>query len=151
MDYLRITLPAFKNAYIVHTGKIGVRESRRICGEYVLELNDIINSVRFDDAVAQGAFPVDIHQPDGDSMVYKKVAQAYQIPARCLTSKNFFNLFMCGRCISAGHEVIASARITATSMATGQAAGVMAAMQAENGRIDIKSLRNELIKQNCLI
>lgn len=131
-DFLRSTVPGFSKAYISRTGKLGIRESRRIVGRYILEEDDVLNSKHFDDAVVQGAFPVDIHQPDGNSLAYTRITKAYTIPASCLTSKDFDNLFMSGRCISASHEAIASARISATAMATGQAAGVLAAVEAES-------------------
>lgn len=131
INFLRSVLPGFSRAYISRTGKIGIRESRRILGHYILEENDILNSKYFDDAVVQGVFPIDIHQPNGSSLVSTTITKAYAIPASCLTSKDFNNLFMSGRCISASHEAIASARISATAMATGQAAGVLAAMKAE--------------------
>ena len=131
-DFLRSTLPGFSKAYISRTGKLGIRESRRIVGRYILEEDDVLHSKHFDDAVVQGAFPIDIHQPDGNSLAYTTITKAYTIPASCLTSKDFNNLFMSGRCISASHEAMASTRISATAMSTGQAAGVLAAMEADS-------------------
>lgn len=129
--YLRSSLPGFSNAYISRLGKLGVRESRRIVGKYILEQDDIIHPKDFTDAITLGAFPIDIHQPDGNSLSCVSVTKAYPIPSRCLMSKDIDNLIMCGRCISATHEAIASARISATAMATGQAAGAIAATYSE--------------------
>lgn len=129
--YFKSSLPGFSNAYISRVGKLGVRESRRIVGQYILEQDDIIHPKNFADAIAVGAFPIDIHQPDGNSLSCVSVSKAYSIPSRCLISKDIDNLIMCGRCISATHEAIASARISATAMATGQAAGAIAAAYSE--------------------
>lgn len=140
VEYFRLVIPGFSHAYIARTGKIGIRESRRIVGKYILQDNDILYARDFKDAVARGAFPIDIHQPDGDSLANKTISKAYSIPASCLSSKDFSNLFMSGRCISASHEAMASTRISATAMATGQAAGVLAAVVAENYESDFTNV-----------
>lgn len=127
VDWFRQSIPAFAECRIVQTGRVGIRESGRIKGCYVLTEDDIVNSREFTDTVAHGSFPVDIHQPDGDSMVYRRITKAYSIPAGALHSADVSNLFMAGRCISATHEAIASARIAVTCMATGEAAGRLAA------------------------
>lgn len=127
VEYLKQEVPGFAGTSISHTGRIGIRESRCIVGKYILRIDDIVDPQDFPDTVAQGAFPVDIHQPDGDSLTSKRITKAYNIPASVLTSADFDNLFMCGRCISATHEALSSARISATCMATGEAAGRLAA------------------------
>ncbi len=132
VGYLKDSLPGFSSAYVSRVGKLGVRESRRIVGKYILEQDDIVHAKDFADAIALGAFPIDIHQPDGNSLSCVAITKAYPIPAGCLISKDIDNLFMCGRCISATHEAIASARISATAMATGQAAGTIAAVYSQD-------------------
>ncbi len=146
VEYLHDTVPGFSGVYIAKTGILGIRESRRIVGSYVLQESDILSSRQFDDSVAQGAFPIDIHQPDGNSLSCKTITKAYNIPASCLRSKDFDNLFMCGRCISATHEAMASTRISATAMATGQSAGVLAAMYSENSEAEFKIIIERMRK-----
>jgi len=146
IQYLKQELPSFSNAYISHTGKIGIRESRRITGKYILKTDDLIHPKPFNDTVTRGAFPIDIHQPDGNSLEYRYITRAYNIPASCLSSKDFSNLFMCGRCISVTHEALASTRITATAMATGQASGVLSAFLALHEKMEISEVLKKLGK-----
>jgi hypothetical protein len=133
-DYLKDSLPAFKDAYILFTGKVGKRETRRIAGKYVLKGNEILNQTEFFDTVAKGAFPIDIHQPGGGGMYFELVTKAYNIPLRCLLAEHFENLLMAGRCISIDYKALASIRISASCMATGQAAGVTAALASVSNR-----------------
>lgn len=133
-DYLKKVLPAFKESYILTTGRVGIRETRRIIGKYVMTEEDILNQTKFFDAVAQGAFPIDIHQPGNGGMYFEMVTKAYNIPLRCLMAKDFDNLFMAGRCISVTYKALASLRISATCMAMGQAVGTVAALAAVSNR-----------------
>ncbi|HWR10700.1 MAG TPA: FAD-dependent oxidoreductase [Rectinemataceae bacterium] len=146
VEYLHDTTPGFSGVYIAKTGNLGIRESRRIMGPYVMQESDILFSRQFDDSVALGAFPIDIHQPDGNSLSCTTITKSYNIPSSCLISKDFDNMFMCGRCISATHEAMASTRISATAMATGQASGVMAAMYAENPEAEFSDILERMRK-----
>ncbi|WHH58017.1 FAD-dependent oxidoreductase [Petroclostridium sp. X23] len=147
----RDNVPGFENAYIMYTGNIGVRETRRIKGKYVLSEEDILTGRKFDDVVARGAFPIDIHQPDSDSMEFKKVAKAYDVPYGCLVVENLKNILVAGRCISVSHQALASVRITATCMAVGQSVGTAAALCIKQGiesdQLDVKTLQSILIEQ----
>lgn len=151
MAHLRNSIDAFKHAHIVHTGKVGIRESNRVSGRYELQMKDILDGMEFQTTVARGAFPIDIHQPDGDSLVCKMVARSYAIPMESLRAKDFLNLFMCGRCICATHEALASARITATAMATGHAAGVMASVYLEDNTVPYSAVRSRLLAQSAIL
>lgn len=146
--YLKQALPGFENAYILFTGKIGKRETRRIIGKYILKEEDILRQTAFPDTVAKGAFPIDIHQPGSDSMYFELVTKAYNIPFGCLLARDFDNLLMAGRCISVDYKALASVRITASCMATGQAAGVAAALASVSNRnlsqISIKEITDHI-------
>lgn len=145
--YLQRYLPPFRNAYILFTGKVGVRETRRILGKYLLKENDVLNQTEFPDTVAHGAFPIDIHQPGSDSLSFEMVTKAYSIPLRCLTVKNFDNLLVAGRCISVDSKALASVRISASCMATGQAAGVTAALAAKQKKDPLGISVEEIVGQ----
>jgi hypothetical protein len=82
--------------------------------------------------VARGAYPVDIHNPKGSGTVLKRLppGAAYDIPLRCLLPKEIEGLLVAGRCISGSHEAHSSYRVMPIVMATGQAAGVCAALAA---------------------
>ena len=108
--------------------KAGSRESRRFCGDYILNENDIEKKIEFKDSVAIGGWPMDIHAPLGiyDSLPasnFVPVTGTYNIPFRCLYSRNVGNLMMAGRNISATHIALGSTRVMATCGAIGQAVG----------------------------
>lgn len=133
MAFFRNTCAGFENAVLVSTGvQIGVRESRRVLGHYLLTAEDLLSSKPFDDTVALGGYPIDIHNPSGakTATTHLKPGQFYFIPLRALIAKGFANLFVCGRCISATHEAGAAIRVTPIAMATGQAAGAAAGLSA---------------------
>lgn len=115
----------------------GKRESRRMIGEYVLTQRDIIDGKEFEDAVAYGGWPIDDHFPGG--FFYKgtpntitMVNAPYNIPYRCLYSKNVNNLFFAGRNISVTHLAMSSTRVMATCALVGEAVGAAAAIAAKN-------------------
>jgi len=114
----------------VHTG---VRETRRIVGDYRLTAEDVLEARRFDDVVARGAYPVDIHNPKGSGTVLKRLppGAAYDIPLRCLLPSGLEGILVAGRCLSGSHEAHSSYRVMPIVMATGQAAGVCAALAAK--------------------
>lgn len=111
--------------------KAGTRESRRFIGDYILNENDIENKVNFEDSVAIGGWPMDIHAPLGiyDSLPasnFVSVTGIYNIPFRCLYSKDIDNLYLAGRDISTTHIALGSTRVMATCGAIGQAVGTAA-------------------------
>ena len=128
-------VPGFKDSYIVQSGvNVGVRETRRITGEYVLTEDDILAARKFPDTIARSTYPVDIHNPEGTGTILKNVPEGdyYDIPLRCLIPQKIDNLLVAGRCISGTHEAHSSYRVMPVSMATGQAAGVSAAISAKS-------------------
>ncbi|WP_119460037.1 FAD-dependent oxidoreductase [Rhodospirillaceae bacterium SYSU D60014] len=136
--FLRRHVPGFKTAYIVQSGvSVGVRETRRIIGDYRLTAEDVLEARKFDDAIARGSYPVDIHSPTGKGTVLKRLPPGdyYEIPLRCLLPWGVDRLIVAGRCISGTHEAHSSYRVTPTAMATGQAAGVCGALAAKRGRL----------------
>ncbi|MBQ1955555.1 MAG: FAD-dependent oxidoreductase, partial [Clostridia bacterium] len=105
--------------------EIGVRESRMIVGEYVLNELDCRNCARFEDAIAACNYDIDIHSPEGSgtSHYYFPEGEYYTIPYRSLIPKNAENMLVAGRCISSDHGAQASYRIMPTVCCIGEAAG----------------------------
>jgi 2-polyprenyl-6-methoxyphenol hydroxylase-like FAD-dependent oxidoreductase len=129
--FLRHHIPGCENARIIATGsQIGLRESRRIIGEYVLTGEECLQGCKFADAIARSAYPVDIHQPDGRGNVdlFLPPGETYDIPYRCLVPQQVEGLLVTGRCISTDHMAHGSTRVSPTCMALGQAAGTAAAL-----------------------
>ena len=114
----------------------GKRESRRYVGDYVLLQKDACEEIHFDDAVAFGGWSLDDHPSEGMKAMKKKHRETktrapYEIPYRCLYSKNIENLFFAGRNISASHIALSSTRVMATCAVMGQAVGTAAAIAAK--------------------
>jgi glycine/D-amino acid oxidase-like deaminating enzyme len=132
--FLRRYVPGFERAYVAQSGvHTGVRETRRIVGDYQLTAEDVLEGRKFDDVVARGAYPVDIHNPKGSGTVLKRLraGEAYDIPLRTLLPQGVEGLLVAGRCLSGTHEAHSSYRVMPIVMATGQAAGVCAALAAQ--------------------
>ncbi len=153
-------VPGFENAYFIEAYPwIGVRESRRIVGEYVLTEDDLMQSRRFDDAIATGCWYLDLHPNKttvggANDFEPKKVQpEPYDIPYRSLLPRQISNLLVAGRCHSATRGAHASTRVTVTAMATGEAAGVAAAMAVRDskspGEITGSKVRERLAVQNA--
>jgi hypothetical protein len=129
-------VPGFEDAYFISSGPyVGVRETRRIDGVYVLSEEDIRKQRRFDDAIATGCWYMDVHPlkaTPGAAQDRKGFQpEPYDIPYRSLLPKKIANLLVAGRCHSATQLAASSTRVTVTAMAMGQAAGTAAALALE--------------------
>lgn len=154
--FLRRHVPGFERAYVIQSGvNIGVRETRRIVGDYQLTAADVLEARQFDDVIARGSYPIDIHNPAGAGTVLRRLplGKAYDIPLRCLLPQGVEHLVVAGRCISGTHEAHSSYRIMPIAMATGQAAGVCAALAARAGKtpreIPAQHVQQELQRQGA--
>lgn len=128
--WFRRRIPGCANAYVAAVGnQVGVRESARIVGLYTMTAADVLGGARFHDRIARGAFPIDIHAANQPGLSHtERVEVDFDIPYRSLVVDGLNNFFVAGRCLSSSHEANGSLRITATCFATGEAAGVAAAM-----------------------
>lgn len=142
----------------------GYRESRRLEGDYILNENDVRANRVFDDAIAYGGWPMDVHIAGGmhdlsrfPSKVYN-FDGCYTIPYRCYYSRNIDNLMMAGRDISTSKMAFGSTRVMGTCAIGGQAAGTAAALAVkygetprETGQNHIRELQQLLLKNDCYI
>jgi hypothetical protein len=158
--FMKKYVPGFENAFVSSTGiQIGVRESRHIIGDYVLQQEDVVEGRRFRDVVARGFFPVDIHDPTGSKgyhaggSTWIKPKGPYDIPLRSLLPKGIDGLFLTGRNISASHEAHGSFRVQGTAFAIGHASGAAAAVTALSGisshAVDYRKVQELLLKQHA--
>jgi hypothetical protein len=159
MEFFRAELPGFQNADLLDTAStIGVRETRRIVGDYVLTLDDLQSGQHFDDVIALAGYPVDIHDPAGSgggaSDSYA-TANIYEIPFRSLVPRDRDGLLVAGRCISATHEALGAVRVMPPAFAMGEAAGTAAALSAASGiaprEIDVDNLQRVLIEKGAYL
>ncbi|EDY21689.1 hypothetical protein CfE428DRAFT_0934 [Chthoniobacter flavus Ellin428] len=115
----------------------GVRESRRIVGRYRLEAVDIETGAQFEDAVAFAAWPMELRETaTGPRLRFPTGEEPCGIPLRALQARDDDALLMAGRCISCSHEAQASVRVIGTCLATGEAAGLAAALKVLHGACD---------------
>ncbi|MBV7483852.1 FAD-dependent oxidoreductase [Bordetella sp. BOR01] len=156
MRFLRKYVPGFQDSYAVQSGvHVGVRETRRIVGEYQLTAQDLLGARKFPDAIARGSYPVDIHNPAGKGTILKRIPadDAYDIPLRALIPQRIDKVIVAGRCISGTHEAHSSYRVMPIAMATGQAAGICAAAAARRNIVprDVaaQEVREELMRQGA--
>jgi len=154
LQYLRDMIPGFEDAYIVAQSHLGVRETRRIIGDYVLTIDDVRNCARFDDVVALNCRGLDYHLK-GTVFKYTGVKGHHDVPLRALLPQKVDNLLVVGRSIACDHLSQASLRGAATCLATGHAAGVAAALAAKEGGnvrgVDIRSIQKKLIRQDAVL
>jgi hypothetical protein len=148
-------VPEFADAYFITSGPcIGVRETRRIVGQYVLTEDDIVAARPFEDAIATGCWYLDQHPNTatvGTANQGTKIQPGpYDIPYRSLLPQGVSNLIVAGRCHSASQLAASSTRVNATAMAMGQAAGYAAALSAQRGvtasELDGRFVREALMR-----
>ena len=156
--FLREQVPGFEHSQLVYSaGEIGVRESRKIVGEYVLTQEDLMACTKFPDRIAAGNYDIDIHNPEGSgtSHYYFAPGTWYTIPYRSLLPLKAGNLLVAGRCISATHEAQASIRILPIVATLGQAAGVAAAVSLRAGvaprEADVAEIQRILTREGAFI
>lgn len=150
--FCRKYFPGFEKAFIALTAPmVGVRETRRIVGEYVFSGEDVANAAKFPDAIASGNYPLDIHQPKGHEGVEIKnipPGEFYEIPYRCLIPKRVDNLLVIGRCLSATFEGQSAMRVQGIVRTIGEAAGYAMAVSVQDHlsprEIDVEKVRRLL-------
>jgi hypothetical protein len=157
-SFLQKYIPGFKNSFILRTpSKIGVRETRHIIGEYVMDSSDIIEEHTFCDSISVSAYPIDIHSPEYATLDVDKKSfhKCYEIPLRVMIPKDIEQLVVTGRAVSATHEANASMRVTPCVMGLGEAAGVLAALGSKTlispRNIDYHLVQETLVKQGQVI
>ena len=155
--FLKECLPGFGASFIADTPtQIGIRETRRCIGRYVLTHEDVVGAARFDDAIGCAAWPEEFHWEGKDTgYVWLDDGAYYQMPYKMLLSQTYENLLFAGRCSSATPQAHASCRVIATSMVQGQAAGIAAAMAsaADTGATDVDptELRKHLVEAGAFL
>lgn len=128
-NYLSRVLPVFKKSYIVEMSpEVVDREGPLLYGKYTLTADDIINARKFPDGIVKNAWPIELwDQQKGVTYKYLEPGENYEIPLRCLVTKDIKNLFCAGRCISVTHEALGSTRVMGTCISLGERAGYEAA------------------------
>jgi len=154
LKFLKDTVPGFENAFPVAQAHLGVRETRRICGDHMLTIDEVNGNKRFDDVVALNCRALDYHLK-GTVFKISHITGHHDIPLGALLPKGIANLAVAGRSISCDHLSQASLRGAATCMATGHAAGVAAALAARQGcgirQVGIEGIQEMLVGQDAVL
>lgn len=155
---LKRYVPGFENAYLTSiAGLLGIRESRRIEGDYKVTLDDFLEAKDFEDSIGRGAMPAGVHTPDGITMdVYNlEPGKSMSIPYRCMLPRGKDGLIVAGRCVSYEAPVANCIRCMPQCMAMGEAAGLAAALAVKNGveprHVDVPELQAKLKANGAII
>jgi hypothetical protein len=151
-------VPGYDQAYVIDSSAhIGYRESRRIDGDFRLELDHVYAGARFDDGIASCSWPVEVHERGGTNTRWDWLPDGvyYQVPLRCLLPRGLANVLVAGRCISTSHDAHGSVRVSATCMAMGEAAGITAALAARAGKavraVEFGEIRTALLAKGAVL
>lgn len=138
VEHLRTTLEGFADAHIsVLPARAGIRESRRWAGVYELTEEDILQSRIPADTVAWATWPLELRETArGPRLIYPQAPTPAGIPLRSLRARHLSNVFVAGRCMAASHAAQASIRVMGTALATGQAAGLAAALMTQANGVE---------------
>ncbi len=151
-EFIKSVTPGFENAYIVDIGaQLGIRQTRRIKGEYMLTEADILGCADFDDTIGVNGWPVEAHTATGVVIKFANVPHSRgfnQMPYRMIVPQRVENLLVAGRCASMTHDGQSSARVSGPCIVMGQAAGTAADIALKSGvrprAIDVASLQARL-------
>ncbi len=132
----------FAQAYLAaFPARVGIRESRRVVGETRIEAGDLLQGATFEDAVALSTWPIEMREAStGPRLRFPEGNRPCEIPLRALKAKGAPNLWVAGRCLSSSHEAQAALRVIGTALATGEAVGLAAALQAKGEHLSASAI-----------
>lgn len=155
--FLKAKVPGYRNSELYGLSTfLGIRETRRVYGDYRVTRDDVLSARQFDDQIALCGAPIeDHHSGDGTEWRYLPEGSAVGIPLSALRVKDAENLLVAGRCFSASHDAHASIRSMGQCMAMGQAAGINAALASAEKKsireVPIEDIQNSLIKSGAVL
>lgn len=156
-EFIRSVTPGFEKAYIVEIApQIGIRETRRVSGEYLVSEGDIMDCVDFPDVIGVNGWPVEAHVAGSVEFRFARGARGFnQLPYRMLLPRAVDNLLVAGRCASMTHDGQSSARVSGACFVMGQAAGSAAHLALQGNtlprRIDVTLLQQALERDGAYL
>lgn len=157
-NFLKEHSESCKNASIINIANhIGVRESRKLKGVHILTEQELLACEKFEDTIALGCYDIDIHNPTGTGTYIHSFGEGeyYSIPYRSLLPKEYDNMLVAGRCLSADHVAHSSVRIIPICSCLGEAAGVAAAVCKKDGvnahTVDVQKVREILLENGAAL
>mgnify|MGYP001186537417 FL=1 len=154
--FLKERVPGFENSYLLETApQVGIRETRRIVGEYVLSKDDILSCRDFEESIGCNGWPLEQHLKGSAKWTFLGGRGYHQIPYGTTLPKGVDNLLVAGRCASTTPEGQASLRVSGPCFAMGQAVGTAAELARKTGvtprKIDVKALQDRLVSDGAFI
>jgi len=149
-EFLRREVPGFSQAFLADSAaRLGIRETRRIVGEYALAEDDVLGARKFEDGIGRSAWPIERHVRGGETLWrFLERGAWYTIPYRCLLPRGVGNLLVAGRCLSADAGAFGSARVIGPCMLEGQAVALAARLirdaDTRAAAVDVDRLRADL-------
>jgi hypothetical protein len=141
-------VPGFENSYIVDIApQVGIRETRRIAGEYELTERDVLDCASFDDTIGVNGWPLELHLKGDVEFRWPKIPESRgfnHLPYRMIVPRGLSNVWVAGRCASMSHEAQSAARVTGACFVMGQAAGTAAHLALRHGTVDAAELQSRL-------
>ncbi|HUW36199.1 MAG TPA: FAD-dependent oxidoreductase [Rhodocyclaceae bacterium] len=158
-QFVRQAVPGFEHAYIVEIGpQLGVRETRRVLGDYQLSEADVLACASFADTIGVNGWPIEAHVAGDVMLKFPPIPESRgfnQLPYRMIVPGKTENLFVAGRCASMTHEGQSAARVSGACFVMGEAAGTAAHLSLQAGvaprQLDVGSLQRELEKQGVYL
>ena len=158
VNFMKKNSTAFEHASLVSIANhIGVRESRKLRGVHILTSDELKSCKEFEDTIALGKYDIDIHNPTGTGTYIYKLGEGeyYRIPYRSLLPKEYDNMLVAGRCLSADHEAHSAVRIMPICACMGEAAGVAVALAHKTDKnthtVDVQTLRAKLLEKGAAL
>ncbi|ROZ77684.1 FAD-dependent oxidoreductase [Ramlibacter sp. WS9] len=162
--FLRAKVPGFEQAYALDIApQLGIRETRRLVGEYMLTAEDVLQCVDFEDSIGVNGWPLEKHvagdvqwmwPPIPDCRGYNQLPYRMMLPRRS-SANGVENLLVAGRCASMTHDGQSAARVSGACFVMGQAAGTAAALALQAGRslhdLDRRKLQDRLLQQGAFL
>jgi len=138
----------FSHSYLAETGAVlGVRESRRIKGDYVFTIDDWLERRSFEDEIGRNCYYIDLHKKDARRYSRYGKGESHGIPYRCLTPEKLRNLLVGGRCISSDYQSYGSLRVMPVCLVTGEAAGLAASLVARQPNPDVHQIDTRFLRK----
>jgi ribulose 1,5-bisphosphate synthetase/thiazole synthase len=157
-DFLR-TVPGFENSYIVDLPpQLGIRETRRVIGGYMLSGDDVLGCAGFEDSIGVNGWPMESHVAGDVIFKFPPIPESRgfnELPYRMLVPQGIDNLLVAGRCASMTHDGQSAARVSGGCFVMGEAAGTAAALALSGNTrardIDVGKLQNQLKQQGAFL
>ena len=144
--FFKENLKGCEKSFVTDTGtQVGIRQTRQVDGVYKLKNSDVINGKKFKDGIARSPWPIELHSGNKPKVEWL-LDDVYEVPLNCFIPKNGEGIIAAGRCLSAEHEAVASARVTAQCFSYGHAVGHAASISIKENML-LRDIKGENVRE----